>query len=96
MAIALNRLSAVCEEIAKAEGKLSRDSSSRALVYEMSRNWRILCDSTRQIRAGQQWSDREKAASALLITVLGYLHRIGCRDIERLVKDSISRLAPVQ
>lgn len=94
MAITLNRLAVECEKIAVYEGKLSEDSSSRALIYEISRNWRILCDTTKEYKLGETWSEREKAAATLLITTLGYLHRIGCKDVESLLKERISMLAP--
>lgn len=94
MAITLNKCAKQCEEIAIASGKITSNSSARPLLYDISRNWRALLDATR-FKSGNpgQWSEREEAACEVIISALSYLQRIGCRNIEKLLKDTIERKA---
>lgn len=85
--ITLNKHADLCEQILMEKGVISGDSPSNILIYEMSRHWRQLCRST-GFRVGE-WSEKEKESAKLLFTVLAYLNRIGCTDIERLLKDTM-------
>lgn len=94
MAITLNKSAIRCEEIAIASGKITPNSSARPLLYDISRNWRMLLDATSfQSDNPGPWSEREEAASEVIISALTYLQRIGCKNIEQLLKDSIERHA---
>lgn len=94
MAITLNKYAVRCEEIAIADGKITKSSSARPLLYDISRNWRQLLDATsfRSDNPGE-WSEKEEAACEVIISALCYLRRIGCRNIEQLLKDTIGRHA---
>lgn len=86
MAITLNKLAVQCEEIAIAGGKISTASSARPILYDISRDWRKLCDA-----AGR--SQKEELAADIMIDTLVYLQRIGCKNIEQLLRDSVERHA---
>lgn len=94
MAITLNKYAIRCEEIAVAGGKITTNSSARPLLYDISRHWRVLLDAT-DFPSGNpgQWSEKEEAASEVIISAVTYLQRIGCKNIEQLLKDTIERLA---
>lgn len=94
MAIPLNKSAIRCEEIALASGKITPGSSARPLLYDISRNWRALLDASgfKSDNPGP-WSEREELASEVIISALAYLRRIGCKDIEQLLRDSIERQA---
>lgn len=92
MAITLNKSAIRCEEIAIASGKIMPNSSARPLLYIMSRQWRELLDASGFISANPgPWSEREEAAIEIIISAMTYLQRIGCRNIEQLLKDTIER-----
>ena len=94
MAITLNKCAKQCEDIAIARGKITSNSSARPLLYDISRNLRALLDATRfKSDNPGQWSEREEAACEVIISALSYLQRIGCRNIEKLLKDTIERKA---
>lgn len=94
MAITLNKYAVICEQIALAGGKITENSSARPLLYDISRNWRSLLDSTGFSSGNpEKWSEREEAACEVMISAMTYLQRIGCRNIEQLLKDMIERHA---
>ena len=94
MAITLNKSAIRCEEIAIASGKITPNSSARPLLYDISRDWRTLLDATASPSNNPgPWSKREEAASEVIISALTYLRRIGCKNIEQLLKDTIERHA---
>lgn len=94
MAITLNKSAIRCEEIAIASGKITSNSSARPLFYDISRNWRELLDaSSFQSDNPGPWSEKEEAAAEVMISTLTYLQRIGCKNIEQLLKDTIERHA---
>lgn len=92
MAITLNKSAIRCEEIALASGKIAPNSSAQPLLYDISRNWRKLLDASgfKSDNPGP-WSEREELASDVIISALAYLRRIGCKNIEQLLKDSMER-----
>ena len=94
MAITLNKYAARCEEIALAGGKITPNSSATPLLYDISRNWRELLEATNfQSLNDGPWSEKEEAAGEVIISAITYLQRIGCKDIEQLLKDTIERHA---
>lgn len=94
MAITLNKYAIRCEEIAIAGGKITPNSSAQPLLYDISRNWRKLLDATnfKSDNLGD-WSEKEESASEVIVSTLTYLQRIGCKNIEQLLKDTIERHA---
>lgn len=75
-----------------ANGRISADSSARTFLYDISRAWRRLLDATSYVGEGPgRWSEKEEAASEVIISALSYLQRLGCRDIEQLLKDAVER-----
>lgn len=94
MAITLNKCAVQCKEAAISGGKITPDSSPRALLYDISREWRSLLDASsfKSDNPGP-WSDREDAAGDIMVSVLAYLQHIGCKNIEQLLKDTIERHA---
>ena len=94
MAITLNKYAAKCEEIAIANGKITENSSAQPLLYDISRHWRLLVDATPfKCDTLPEWSEKEKAASEVIISAVTYLRRIGCKNIEQLLKDTIEQHA---
>lgn len=92
MAITLNKQAVRCEKTAIAQGKITPLSSSRASLYEISRKWRMLLDATSfPSKEAPQWSEREITAAEMMVETLVYLRRIGCDDIEQLLRDVIER-----
>lgn len=94
MAITLNKCAVKCEQAAIASGRITENSSARPLLYDISRHWRELLDATcfSSPNTGP-WSEREEAAAEVIISAITYLQRIGCRNIEMLLKDTIERQA---
>lgn len=94
MAITLNKCAIQCEEMAISSGHITACSSARPLLYDISRHWRELLDASGfQSDNPGPWSEREEAAGDVIISAITYLRRIGCKDIEQLLKDSIERHA---
>lgn len=93
MAITLNKSAIRCEEIAIASGKITSNSSARPLLYDISRNRELLDASSFQSDNPGPWSEKEEAAAEVMISTLTYLQRIGCKNIEQLLKDTIERHA---
>lgn len=94
MAITLNKIAIRCEETAIASGKITSNSSAQPLLYDISRNWRTLLDaSSYKSDNPGPWSEREESATEVIISALTYLRRIGCKDIEQLLKETVERHA---
>lgn len=94
MAITLNKYAIRCEEIAIASGKITSNTSPRTSLYDISRHWRELLDASgyKSGNAGP-WNEKEEAAAEVMISTMTYLQRIGCKNIEQLLKDTIERHA---
>lgn len=88
--ITLNKLAARCFEIALRKGKINQYTSARALLMAISSEWRKLLSATK-LRSGHipEYSEQEEKAADVIISTLTYLKRIGCENIERLIKDKI-------
>ena len=94
MAITLNKYAIQCEEIAIASGGITSGSSARPLLYDISRHWRRLLESSSfQSDNIESWSEEEEAAADVMISTLAYLRRIGCKNIEQLLRDATERHA---
>lgn len=94
MAITLNKYAARCEQIAIAGGKITPTSSAQLLLYDISRNWRKLLDATNFAEScASDWSEKEEAACEVIISAITYLQRIGCRNIEQLLRDTVEQHA---
>lgn len=96
MAITLNKYAVKCEELAIASGKITPNSSATPLLYDISRNWRKLLDATTFKGESGEWNEKEEAAGEVIISAVTYLQRIGCNNIEQLLKDTIERLKDVK
>lgn len=94
MAITLNKHAIQCEQIALAGGIITPLSSPRASIYDISRCWRRLLDAT-GFPSGNMpgWNEKEEAAAEVIIATLIYLQRIGCSNIEQLLREAIERHA---
>lgn len=76
--------------IAKRRGKINDHSSSRAIIMHMSSEWRELCRATKYRSDHMpKYSEQEEEAADVIITALTFLCKIGCKDIERLIKDKV-------
>lgn len=94
MAITLNKHAIRCEEIAIAGGKITPNSSPRMSLYDISVNWRELADATKfKSLTLPEWTEQEEAAAGVINSALTYLQRIGCKNIEQLLKDFIEQKA---
>lgn len=89
--ITLNKLAVRCFEIAMRRGKINQFTSGKAIILAISSEWRELLEATKfKSEHLPQYSEQEEEAADIIITTLTYLHRIGCEDVERLIKDKIS------
>lgn len=90
MAIPLKKFAAQCEEVAFAKGKIVPTTSPTVSLYDISRKWRELCKATCFKNTNlQDWSEKEVCAAEVLIATLTYLQRIGCKDIEKLLRETL-------
>lgn len=88
--ITLNKLAAKCYDIAIRRGKIGRHSSGYAIIIAISAEWRSLCKATKfRSERMPKYSEQEESAADVIITTLTYLKRIGCEDIEQLIKEKI-------
>lgn len=89
MAIPLKKFAQQCEEVAMGSGSITPQTSPTVSLYDISRRWRELCQAARHSRTKGGWTAREKAAASVVIATLTYLRRIGCKDVERLLRDTL-------
>ena len=92
MAIPLKKFAMQCEEIALTNGSITPATSPTATLYDISRHWRDLCNATTfKSLTLKGWTEREECAAEVIIASLVYLQRIGCSDVEKLVRDTLAR-----
>ena len=92
MAIPLNKIATLCEEVALAKGKITPLSSPIVSLHDISREWRELCKATAFKSANTpEWSEKEEGAAKVILASLTYLQRIGCKDIEQLLRATLSQ-----
>lgn len=89
--ITLNKLAAKCLRTAIRRGKIGKNSSPRAIILAISAEWRELYEASeyRSLHI-PKYSEQEEEAADVIIASLTYLQKIGCRDIEQLIKDKIN------
>lgn len=88
--ITLNRLAKRCFDIALKRKKMTETTSPKAVVLAISSEWRELAEAGKD-RSNHipSWSEREEEAADVIIATLTYLEKIGCNDIEQLLKDKV-------
>ena len=86
--ITLNRLAKRCFDIALKRKKMTETTSPKAVVLAISSEWRELAEAGKE-RSNHipSWSEREEEAADVIIATL--LEKIGCNDIEQLLKDKV-------
>lgn len=88
--ITLNKLAKKCFDIAMRRGKINECTSGRAIIMAISAEWRELMEATKyRSEHLPKYSQREEEAADVIISTLTYLKRIGCKDIEQLIKDKV-------
>lgn len=88
--IKLNKLAKVCLQTALRRGKITKNSSPRVIIMHISGEWRELYDATKfRSEHLPQYSEQEEEAADIIISTMTYLQRIGCSDIEQLIRDKI-------
>lgn len=89
--ITLNKLAVKCLRIAIRKGKIGKNSSPWAIITAISAEWRELCNASeyRSLHI-PKYSEQEEEAADIIIASLTYLQKIGCRDIEQLIRDKIN------
>lgn len=88
--ITLNRLAERCYQIALKRGKINIYTSRRAIINAISTEWRELSQAEKsKSNHLPKYSQQEEEAADVIITTLTFLQKIGCSDIERLIKDKI-------
>ena len=92
MAIPLKKFAMQCEEVAIANGTITPLSSPTTSLYDISRHWRELCDATSLKSMNLDgWNEKEEGAADVIIAALTYLQRIGCKDIEKLLREALEQ-----
>lgn len=88
--ITLNKLAAKCFDIALRRGRINKFSSGKAFILAISAEWRKLMSATKyRSEHLPQYSEQEEEAADVIISTLTYLRRIGCEDIEQLIRDKV-------
>lgn len=88
--ITLNKLAKRCLDIAVRKGKINSYTSRHAVIVAISVEWRKLLDASKyRSRHLPDYSEQEEDAAGIIISTLIYLKRIGCKNIEQLIKDKI-------
>ena len=88
--ITLNKLAKRCLETAMRKGKINNYTSRRAFILLISVKWRELLEASKyHSKHLPGYSEQESAAAGIIISTITYLSRIGCANIEQLIKDTI-------
>lgn len=89
--ITLNKLAEKCFQIALRRGKINLYTSRRAIINDISTEWRELSNADKtQSNHIPQYTEQEEEAADVIIATMTFLTKIGCKDIEQLIKDKIS------
>lgn len=90
MAIPLRKFAAQCVQVAIEGGKITEASSPRTSMFEISRKWRTLRKATNfSSQSVKGYSEKEVAAAEVIIASLTFLERIGCKNVEQLLKQTL-------
>lgn len=92
MAIPLKNFAKQCEDVALASGKITPASSPSVALYDISREWRKLHKATsfKSLNIPGR-NEKEECAAEVIIAAMTYLRRIGCNDIENLLRDTLEQ-----
>lgn len=92
MAIPLKKFATQCVEVALANDKITPISSPNVSLHDISREWRRLCKATAfKSENLPDWSEKEVIAAEVVIAALTYLQRIGCKDMEKLLQETLEQ-----
>ncbi|WP_300700956.1 hypothetical protein [Bacteroides sp.] len=88
--ITLNRLAQKCLDIMMNRFKMNEYSSKKAFSLRVEAVWRKF-DASLQSRTDSlpKHSDDEELAAEMIIYLVAYLKRFGCKNIELLIKDKM-------
>lgn len=90
MAIPLKKFAARCVDRAIESGEITEASYPQISLYEISRKWRELYAATNfNSLSVQGWSEKEVAAAEVIIASLTFLERIGCKNVEQLLRQTL-------
>ena len=90
MAITLNKYARQCERAAIVRGTITRDSSYRPFLYDVSRDWRRQADASAfKSEELNNYSERHVAGADVIIDQLLCLRRDGCENIEKLLRERV-------
>lgn len=92
MAITLNKKT-VPDIVANAYGSglITAESSSTVAVYQISRYWRELFQKATRHSSDKlpKWNEKEMAAAKIITSALLFLAMEKCRDVEKLINDTV-------
>ena len=73
-------------------GLINTESSPTVAMYQISRYWRDLFQTSTRHRSDiiPKWSEREISAAKIITSALLFLSMDGCNDVEGLLTDVIS------
>lgn len=88
--ITLNRLAQKCLDIMMKRFRMNEHTSRKAFSIRVEAVWRKFDSALKSKNCGlPQYTDDEILAAEMIIYLVAYLKRFGCKDIERLIKDKI-------
>lgn len=73
-------------------GLINAESSPTVAMYQMSRYWRELFQTSTRHRSDfmPKWSEREISAAKIITSALLFLSMEGCIDVEQLINDVVT------
>ena len=73
-------------------GLINAESSPTVAMYQISRYWRELFQTSTRHRSDlmPKWSEREISAAKIITSALLFLSMDGCTDVEGLLNDAVS------
>lgn len=88
--ISINKKAAECEALEIATNRLTTASSPKAAMNVISAHWRELsrCNPIKSSKL-PQWTEQEIEGAKVVMATLVYLRRLGCCNVEKLLKDVI-------
>lgn len=88
--ITLNKLAEKSYHIDMRRGKINIHTSRRAIINAISTEWRELFNAQKEPSNHlPQYTEQEEEAADVIITTMTFLHKIGCNNIEQLIRDKI-------